>query len=198
VGFLPFSQWRPPGETSSVDTPDGLYCKLPQDSPISVRGARNLPCMNAPGKRAPTVDICYSDKPYEPLAQRQPVFGPNPRDSSLEEQGVPAQEPDVRTNLVPPQDGDAHPESSAGLDLPPVPAASAPLPAEAPAPDVNAPQAAPNSATTSGPQGLTYGAAKYDPHTGAYIGSDGKRYVQTDLVTKSGPQSWQDLVFEGQ
>ena len=55
VGFLPPSQWRSPGDTSTVDTPDGLYCKLPQDSPLAVRGARNIPCMGQPGKRAPTV-----------------------------------------------------------------------------------------------------------------------------------------------
>ncbi|GJO10054.1 hypothetical protein NJB1808e29_44870 [Mycobacterium marinum] len=58
VGFLPPSQWRNPADTTIVDTPDGLYCKLPQDSPIGVRGARNYPCMGQPGKRAPTVEIC--------------------------------------------------------------------------------------------------------------------------------------------
>jgi ABC-type transporter Mla subunit MlaD len=54
VGFLPPSQWRNPEDTTTIDTPEGLYCKLPQDSPIAVRGARNYPCMNNPGKRAPT------------------------------------------------------------------------------------------------------------------------------------------------
>jgi phospholipid/cholesterol/gamma-HCH transport system substrate-binding protein len=180
VGFLPFSQWRPPGETSSVDTPDDLYCKLPQDSPIAVRGARNLPCMGVPGKRAPTVDICYSDKPYAPLAQRQPVFGPNPRDPGLEEQGVPPQEPDVRTNLVPVPDGMQNPESSAGADLPPGPVVPPPPPADAPTPEPGAP---------------SFGAASYDPQTGAYLGSDGKRYVQKNLVAGAGSQSWQDLVY---
>ncbi|HEY9303091.1 MAG TPA: MlaD family protein, partial [Mycobacterium sp.] len=57
VGFLPPSSWRSPADTTTIDTPDGLYCKLPQDSPISVRGARNYPCMGKPGKRAPTVQI---------------------------------------------------------------------------------------------------------------------------------------------
>ena len=31
VGFLPPSQWRSPTDLSDIDTPDGLYCKLPQD-----------------------------------------------------------------------------------------------------------------------------------------------------------------------
>ena len=33
VGFLPPSAWRSPADLSDIDTPDGLYCKLPQDSP---------------------------------------------------------------------------------------------------------------------------------------------------------------------
>src|SRR5271168_346352 len=95
VGFLPPSQWRSPADTSIVDTPDGLYCKLPQDSPIGVRGARNYPCMGHPGKRAPTVEICDSDKPFEPLAMRQHVFGTYPLDPNLLAQGIP---PDDRVN----------------------------------------------------------------------------------------------------
>jgi phospholipid/cholesterol/gamma-HCH transport system substrate-binding protein len=89
VGFLPPSQWRSPSDTSDIDTPDGLYCKLPQDSPLAVRGARNYPCMGHPGKRAPTVEICNSDKPYMPLAMREHVLGPSPIDPNLLSQGIP-------------------------------------------------------------------------------------------------------------
>jgi phospholipid/cholesterol/gamma-HCH transport system substrate-binding protein len=89
VGFLPPSQWRSPSDLTDVDTPDGLYCKLPQDSPLAVRGARNYPCMGHPGKRAPTVEICNSDKPYMPLAMRQHVLGPSPLDPNLLAQGIP-------------------------------------------------------------------------------------------------------------
>jgi phospholipid/cholesterol/gamma-HCH transport system substrate-binding protein len=89
VGFLPPSSWRSPADTSTVDTPDGLYCKLPQDSPLDVRGARNYPCMGHPGKRAPTVEICNSDKPFQPLAMRQHFAGPYPLDPNLLSQGVP-------------------------------------------------------------------------------------------------------------
>jgi phospholipid/cholesterol/gamma-HCH transport system substrate-binding protein len=89
VGFMPQNQWRSPSDTSDIDTPDGLYCKLPQDSPLAVRGARNYPCMGHPGKRAPTVEICNSDKPYMPLAMRQHVLGPSPIDPNLIAQGIP-------------------------------------------------------------------------------------------------------------
>lgn len=93
VGFLPPSSWRSPTETSTVDTPDGLYCKLPQDSPVAVRGARNYPCMDIPGKYAPTVKECKSDKPFQPLATRQHALGPYPIDPNLIAQGIP---PDTR------------------------------------------------------------------------------------------------------
>src|ERR1700743_353267 len=89
VGFLPPNMWRSPSDTADIDTPDGLYCKLPQDSPLSVRGARNYPCMDKPGKRAPTVEICKSDKPFMPLAMRQHVLGPYPLDPNLLAQGIP-------------------------------------------------------------------------------------------------------------
>lgn len=95
VGFLPPSEWRSPAETNTVDTPDGLYCKLPQDSPIGVRSTRNYPCMERPGKRAPTVEICESDQPFKPLAMRQHAFGTYPFDPNLFAQGI---MPDDRMN----------------------------------------------------------------------------------------------------
>lgn len=56
---------------ASEDAPErprgNLYCRIPQDSPINVRGARNYPCETQPGKRAATVKLCESDKPYVPL-----------------------------------------------------------------------------------------------------------------------------------
>jgi phospholipid/cholesterol/gamma-HCH transport system substrate-binding protein len=96
VGFLPPSQWRNPADTTTIDTPDGLYCKLPQDSPIAVRGARNYPCMGHPGKRAPTVELCNDPKGFQPLAMRQHALGPNPIDPNLIAQGVP---PDDRVDF---------------------------------------------------------------------------------------------------
>jgi phospholipid/cholesterol/gamma-HCH transport system substrate-binding protein len=111
VGFLPPSQWRSPDDTSDIDTPDGIYCKLPQDSPIAVRGARNYPCIRHPGKRAPTVAICNSDQPFTPLAMRQHGLGPYPIDPSLIAQGIPI---DDRANS-----GDTLYAPVAGTPLPP-------------------------------------------------------------------------------
>lgn len=80
--------WRSPGKTTTIDTPDNLYCKLPQDSPVGVRGGRNYPSMSKPGKRARTGKICNNDKPYEPLAERQHALEPYPLDPNLLSQGA--------------------------------------------------------------------------------------------------------------
>jgi phospholipid/cholesterol/gamma-HCH transport system substrate-binding protein len=68
TGFLPVQQQRPPALVDYPDRPTGdLYCRVPQDSPFNVRGARNIPCETKPGKRAPTVKMCESDENYVPL-----------------------------------------------------------------------------------------------------------------------------------
>jgi phospholipid/cholesterol/gamma-HCH transport system substrate-binding protein len=69
TGFLPVQQMRTPNFEDAPDRPAGdLYCRIPQDSPITaVRGARNYPCLTRPGKRAPTVKMCESDERYVPL-----------------------------------------------------------------------------------------------------------------------------------
>ena len=122
VGFLPQSSWRSPDDETDIDTPDGLYCKLPQDSPISVRGARNYPCMDKPGKRAPTVEICKSDQPFMPLAMRQHVLGPSPVDPNLLAQGIP---PDDRTTsdkrIFAPLEGTPLPPGAVPRGTPPGP-----------------------------------------------------------------------------
>ena len=128
VGFLPPSQWRSPTDLTEVDTPDGLYCKLPQDSPIAVRGARNYPCQGVPGKRAPTVQLCDSDQQYEPLAQRQHVTGPYPFDPNLLSQGYPSDDragPD--SNIYGPLEGTPLPGASPGTPGPPPTADTPPI-----------------------------------------------------------------------
>ncbi|MGH3638327.1 MAG: MCE family protein [Mycobacterium sp.] len=68
TGFLPAQQQRPASEVDYPPRPAGdLYCRVPQDSSIDVRGARNIPCETVPGKRAPTVKMCESNENYVPL-----------------------------------------------------------------------------------------------------------------------------------
>lgn len=247
VGFLPPNAWRSPDDLSEIDTPDGLYCKLPQDSPLAVRGARNYPCMGHPGKRAPTVEICNSDKPFMPLAMRQHTLGPYPLDPNLIAQGVP---PDDRITSdqricaavegtpLPPgavprgtpagPRGDNPPPGTVGAAVPPVPSSGprlapispmsadiptfapldVPAPEELPAPPPAPPAPAPPDQTDGGqPQAApsAFGAngskhapsvvvAKYDPHTGRYVGPDGKLYEQSDLTPSKAPKTWQDML----
>lgn len=165
VGYLPPSSWRSPADTTVIDTPDGLYCKLPQDSPIAVRGARNYPCMRHPGKRAPTVQMCDGDQPFQPLAERQHALGPYPLDPNLVSQGVP---PDDRVDF-----GDHIFGPVEGTPLPP---------------------AAPSSARTDGAQsGPSVAVVQYSPSTGQFVAPDGNAYRQSDLVSPA-PKTWKDLL----
>jgi phospholipid/cholesterol/gamma-HCH transport system substrate-binding protein len=126
--------------------PRRALLQIPQDSPIAVRGARNYPCMEHPGKRAPTVEICNSDKPFEPLAMRQHIFGTYPLDPNLLAQGIP---PDdrvgfYRDRIFGPVEGTPRPPGPlppAGPLSPPGAPAGAPNPA--PPPPAPAPQAVP-------------------------------------------------------
>ncbi|MBF6211846.1 MCE family protein [Nocardia puris] len=76
TGFLPPNERRSPSELNFVDTPPGLYCKIPQDSPIEVRGIRNTPCMEFPGVRAPTPELCRTG--YVPEGDNPPFGPPQP------------------------------------------------------------------------------------------------------------------------
>jgi hypothetical protein len=199
VGFLPPSSWRSPAVTTTIDTPDGLYCKLPQDSPIAVRGARNYVCMGVPGKRAPTVQECYSDQPYQPLAMRQHALGPYPLDPNLVSQGVPIDDrvtfgdqiyaPVEGTPLGPPPG----PPAPDGSTAPPPGNVETPAP---PSPEIpSGPAAAPSSFNTNGVATTpSVDITQYDPRTGRYAATDGQVYQQTDLVSGP-PQTWQDLIL---
>ncbi len=75
TGFRPAPEWRSPSDTSIAPLRENNYCRIPQDFQANaVRGARNMPCMDVPGRRAPTPQDCRSGKPYEPLGTN-PWFG---------------------------------------------------------------------------------------------------------------------------
>jgi phospholipid/cholesterol/gamma-HCH transport system substrate-binding protein len=68
TGFLPVRQQRSPSDQDYPERPAGeLYCRIPQDSDMNVRGVRNIPCETKPEKRSPTVELCESDEHYVPL-----------------------------------------------------------------------------------------------------------------------------------
>ena len=78
TGFLPASEWRSPADTSMAPLPSGTYCKIPKDFQGNVvRGARNYPCADVPGKRAATPKECRSNEPYVPLGTNPWYGDPN-------------------------------------------------------------------------------------------------------------------------
>ncbi len=214
VGFLPPSQWRSPEDTTEIDTPDGLYCKLPQDSPIAVRGARNYPCIEHPGKRAATVQDCDSDKPFVPLATRQHVLGPSPIDPNLLSQGVPPDRLPNDERLLAPAAGTAGPPAESDPRAPgvgpnvlpstvpeasadPGPAASLPHQdsSASPAPVLEQPAAVPNSLRTGNASAIPMTTSLYNPQTGSFTGPDGRLYHQGNLAANASEQTWKSLLL---
>jgi hypothetical protein len=161
--------------------------------------------MGVPGKRAPTVQECDSDKPFEPLAMRQHALGPYPIDPNLISQGVPPDDRvDFGDNIFGPVKGTPMPPGAAPAPTPPdtappppadsllPPPADAPLP---PAPEGDVPTAAPSAFVPNGSgPGPSVAIAHYDPQTGEYATPDGRVYQQTDVI--DAPKKWQDLVFK--
>ena len=153
--------------------------------------------MEHPGKRAPTVEICNSDRPYEPLAIREHVLGPVPFDPSMVAQGIPPDsraEPNEQTFA--PVEGTPLPPGAVPSGSPPGPPepGSRNLPPTVPSPEVS-PPAMPNSFSgNASTHGMSVAVANYDPRTGRYIGSDGKVYAQTDLQQSVEPTAWTDLL----
>lgn len=126
TGYLPAQQQRVPSWEDYPDRPPGdLYCRVPQDSPNNVRGVRNTPCVEQPGKRAPTVAMCESDQSYIPLndgynwkgdpnatlsGQPVPQLSPLPV-PQLPQLPVPAAEYDPATGSYVGPDGRVHTQS---------------------------------------------------------------------------------------
>ncbi|MDT5222344.1 MAG: phospholipid/cholesterol/gamma-HCH transport system substrate-binding protein, partial [Mycobacterium sp.] len=75
TGFLPPPLMRTPADETVRELPRDTYCKTAQNDPSAVRGARNYPCQEFPGKRAPTVQLCRDPRGYVPIGNN-PWRGP--------------------------------------------------------------------------------------------------------------------------
>jgi phospholipid/cholesterol/gamma-HCH transport system substrate-binding protein len=129
------SQQRVASDVDSPPRPAGnLYCRVPQDSPFNVRGARNIQCETKPGKRAPTAGMCESDENYVPLndgynwkgdpnatLSGQPIPQPYPGDPAQHAPAPPAAPPvapvatatyDPSTGMYVGPDGKVHTQSN--------------------------------------------------------------------------------------
>jgi len=78
VGYLPPSSWRSPADTTTIDTPEGLYWQAPAGLTDWRRGARTIPAW-ATGERAADRQMCDATSRSEPVAERQ-QYRPLPTD----------------------------------------------------------------------------------------------------------------------
>lgn len=167
TGYLPAQQIRSPSFEDHPDRPtDDLYCRVPQDSALNVRGARNYPCETRPGKRAPTVKMCESDEEYVPL--NEGYYWKGDPNATLSGQDIPQPPPGTASA--------AAATSPASPGTPSAAAATSPIPPGSPPPPI--------------------AAAEYNPATGTYVGPDGQEYRRIDLARPSDQeQTWQQMLI---
>jgi phospholipid/cholesterol/gamma-HCH transport system substrate-binding protein len=199
TGFLPASEWRSPADTTMAPLPSGTYCKIPKDyQSNAVRGARNYPCVDVPGKRAATPMECRSNEPYVPLGTNPWYGDPNqilscPAPAARCDQGVnpgrgvvPA--PTVNNGLNPlPADQLPPPEQGGGSapvsdPLTPPKQGSVQCSGQQPNPCIYTP--------APGPPGST---AVYAPSSGEVVGPDGVKYNVSNS-RNPGDDGWKEML----
>ncbi len=189
TGFLPATEWRAPADTTTAPLPSGTYCKIPKDAPNVVRGARNYPCADVPGKRAATPRECRSEEPYVPLGTNPWYGDPN--------QMLNCPAPGARCDQ-PVDPGRVIPAPSINNGLNPLPADRLPPPP----PIVSDPLSPPGSGTVqcSGQQPnpciytpTSSTSAVYNPQSGEVVGPDGVKYT-VDSSTNTGDDGWKEML----
>ena len=134
TGFLPPTAIRSPADTTLRELPADLYCKTAQSDPAVVRGARNYPCQEFPGKRAPTIQLCRDPRGYVPIGSNPWRGPPVPYDTPVED-GRNILPPNKFPNIPPSADYDPGPPSvqlPPGVVPGPGPAPNAPFPLPVP------------------------------------------------------------------
>jgi phospholipid/cholesterol/gamma-HCH transport system substrate-binding protein len=101
TGFVPPTEVRSPADTTLRELPTDLYCKTAQNDAAVVRGARNYPCQEFPGKRAPTIQLCRDPKGYIPVGTNPWRGPPIPYGTPMDEREDNHYEPPGR-NILPP------------------------------------------------------------------------------------------------
>ena len=191
TGFLPPSQWRSPADTSTAPLESGLYCKIPKDyQGNAVRGARNYPCADVPGKRAATPAECRSTEPYVPLGTNPWYGDPN------QIRNCPA--PAARCDQPVHPGRGMIPAESVNNGLNPLPAGQLP----GTPPPVSDPLTAPGQGTVScsgqQPNPCIYtpapgATAIYNPASGEVVGPDGVKYSVNNSDNPS-DDAWKQML----
>ncbi|KZS68887.1 mammalian cell entry protein [Mycobacterium kansasii] len=192
TGFIPASEWRSFADTSLQPLPTGTYCKIPMDTPANgVRGSRNIPCVDVPGKRAATPRECRDPKPYVP-AGTNPWYGDPNQLLTCPAPAARCDQP-VKPGLVIPA-----PSINNGMN----PAPADRLPPGGTPPPVSDPLQRPGSGTVQcngqqpNPCVYTPGGpptAVYSPQSGELVGPDGVRY-SVENSTKTGDDGWKEML----
>lgn len=213
TGFIPPPLIRTPADTTLRDLPTDLYCKTAQNDATVVRGARNYPCQEFPGKRAPTIQLCRDPVGYVPI-------GTNPwRGPPVPYGSTPITDPRNITpankfpNIPPSADYDPGPPSvqlPPGVQPGPGPAPQAPFPLPVPPSDPGAPpppwpffappdQVLPPYAREAPPppQASAPATATYDSRTGVFVDPAGGTGVYAAGTDKLAPaETWVDLMLD--
>jgi phospholipid/cholesterol/gamma-HCH transport system substrate-binding protein len=185
TGFLSASEWRAPADTSSAPLPAGTYCKIPMDATNAVRGARNYPCVDVPGKRAATPRECRSTEPYVPLGTNPWYGDPN--------QILTCPAPGARCDQ-PVKPGQVIPAPSVDNGLNPLPADRLP----GTPPPLSDPLQRPGSGIVrcngQQPNPCVYTpTALYDVRSGKVVGPDGVVYSVANS-THIGDEGWKEML----
>ena len=225
VGFLPPPLMRTPADETLRELPKDLYCKVAQNDPSTVRGARNYPCQEFPGKRAPTIQLCRDPKGYVPVG-RNPWRGPPvPYDAPVTN-GLnvlppnkfpyipPGSDPDPGVPIVgPPPPGvvpgpgpvphqpafDPPPPNDNG---PPPPFTSwqppgvPPQPPQLPYPKYLPPPPPPEGTGPAQPEASGPAYATYDQTTGAFADPAGGTGIFAPGAGASSAETWVDLMLD--
>ena len=189
TGFLPPSQWRSPADTTTAPLPAGTYCKIPHESPNAVRGARNYPCVDVPGKRAATPRECRSTEPYVPLGTNPWYGDPN--------QLLTCPAPGARCDH-PVKPGTVIPAPSIDNGMNPLPADMLPQPL----PPTSDPLSQPGQGTVQcngqQPNPCFYApapgpAAIYNPRSGELVAPDGTAFTVSNSA-HLGDDGWKEML----
>lgn len=178
TGFVPAPLMRTPADETLRELPSDMYCKTAQNDPSAVRGARNYPCQEFPGKRAPTIQLCRDPRGYVPIGSNPWRGPPAPYGTPVEDPRnilppnkfpniPPGVEPDPGTPTLPPPPPPAPEAPPVGGDVMPVAAKSKPMATRA-----------------------------YDPKNGVFLDANNQPSVYAPALDRgSEAETWADLML---
>ena len=189
TGFVSASEWRSAADTNTAPLPSGAYCKVPQDAPSVVRGARNYPCADVPGKRAATPRECRSNEPYVPLGTN-PWYGDPNQIRNCPAPGARCDQP-VKPGLVipaPSVDNGINPAPADKVPGTPPPVSDPLQRPNSGSVECNGQQPNPCVYTPAGPPG-----AIYSPRSGELKVRDGVTYT-VENSSNTGDDGWKQML----